>query len=182
MAAEHVPTQATRLQVEALAQYVPQFVIAAHIGIDEKTLRRHYRDELDRGAAAVNIKLGQRQIECALFGGTFKKDAAGNPERDKAGNLIPASGFTSKEAASMLMFLGKVRLRQSETIGLKLAQRALDEEADENKPAQDNTFVFVFEPAGELRPLISNIKTIEGESTRIEATGEAEADAPNRNP
>ena len=44
----HQPEALHRRQVEAMAAYgVPEFDIARVIGIDPKTLRKHYRDELD---------------------------------------------------------------------------------------------------------------------------------------
>ena len=44
----HQPDPAQRRQVEALAAYgIPEDDISRVIGIDSKTLRKHYRDELD---------------------------------------------------------------------------------------------------------------------------------------
>ncbi len=46
----HSPDAYQRRQVETLAGYgVPETEIASLIGIDPKTLRRHYRQELDHG-------------------------------------------------------------------------------------------------------------------------------------
>lgn len=55
----HEPTYRQREQVEGLAAlWVPQRAIAAFLGISENTLRKHYPDELDRGAALGDIALG----------------------------------------------------------------------------------------------------------------------------
>ena len=51
----HIPDLANRRQVEALAGYgVPEAEIAGVLGIDPKTLRRHYRAELDNGHTKAN--------------------------------------------------------------------------------------------------------------------------------
>jgi hypothetical protein len=45
----HKPVPELRRQVEALAGFgIPEADIAGLIGIDPKTLRKHYRQELDR--------------------------------------------------------------------------------------------------------------------------------------
>lgn len=55
---QHNPTGMTRRMVEILAaEALPQAVICSLVGVDPKTLRRHYREELDRGAAMVEAKL-----------------------------------------------------------------------------------------------------------------------------
>jgi len=56
----HRPDPGTRRQVEAMAGYgVPEADIARVIGIDPKTLRKHYREELDTG----HVKAGARVAE-----------------------------------------------------------------------------------------------------------------------
>ena len=51
----HTPEPAIRRQVEAMAGYgVPEADIARVIGIDAKTLRKHYRQELDLGHIKAN--------------------------------------------------------------------------------------------------------------------------------
>lgn len=47
----HKPDPMSRRQVEAMAAYgVPEADIARVLGIDPKTVRKHYRDELDTGS------------------------------------------------------------------------------------------------------------------------------------
>ena len=56
----HIPDERGRRQVEALAAYgVPETDIARVVGIDPKTLRKHYRDELDLGATKATAKVAE---------------------------------------------------------------------------------------------------------------------------
>ncbi len=56
----HQPLPALRRQVEAMAGYgVPETDIARVIGIDPKTLRKHYRSELDTGHVKANAKVAE---------------------------------------------------------------------------------------------------------------------------
>lgn len=54
----HQPDQAQKRQVEAMAAYgIPEEDIARVVGIDPKTLRKHYREELDLGAVKANAQV-----------------------------------------------------------------------------------------------------------------------------
>ncbi len=56
----HQPLPALCRQVEAMAGYgVPEIDIARVLGIDPKTLRKHYRDELDTGHVKANAKVAE---------------------------------------------------------------------------------------------------------------------------
>ena len=56
----HRPEPSGRRQVEALAGYgVPEADIAGVIGIDAKTLRKHYRAELDHGHVKANARVAE---------------------------------------------------------------------------------------------------------------------------
>ena len=56
----HRPDPTTRRQVEALAAYgVPEADVARVVGIDPKTLRKHYRDELDTGHIKATAKVAE---------------------------------------------------------------------------------------------------------------------------
>jgi hypothetical protein len=56
----HKPDSASRRQVEALAGYgIPELDIAGVIEIDPKTLRKHYRHELDHGHVKANAKVAE---------------------------------------------------------------------------------------------------------------------------
>ena len=54
----HKPDAAHRRQVEAMAAYgIPADDISRVVGIDPKTLRKHYRDELDLGETKANAQV-----------------------------------------------------------------------------------------------------------------------------
>jgi hypothetical protein len=56
----HRPDPATRRQVEAMAAYgVPEADIARVLTIDAKTLRKHYREELDTGHVKATAKVAE---------------------------------------------------------------------------------------------------------------------------
>ena len=56
----HQPDAFRRRQVEAMAGYgIPEADIARVLGIDAKTLRKHYRDELDTGHVKANAKVAE---------------------------------------------------------------------------------------------------------------------------
>jgi DNA-binding CsgD family transcriptional regulator len=52
----HKPTAESRAQVEALSGYgIRHDEIALYLEIDPKTLRKHYRDQLDKGQIKANV-------------------------------------------------------------------------------------------------------------------------------
>src|ERR1700694_2051040 len=54
----HRPDAAQRRQVEAMAAYgIPADDISRVVGIDPKTLRKYYRDELDLGETKANAQV-----------------------------------------------------------------------------------------------------------------------------
>src|SRR5580692_88384 len=54
------PTDEHRRTVRAMAGFgVPQDDIATFLEIDAKTLRKHFRSELDRGSIEANVKVAQ---------------------------------------------------------------------------------------------------------------------------
>ena len=56
----HQPDPALRRQVEAMAGYgIPEADISGMIGIDAKSLRKHYRHELDYGHTKANAKVAE---------------------------------------------------------------------------------------------------------------------------
>ena len=67
----HEPDTLDRRQVEALAGYgVPE------LGIDPKTLRKHYREELDFGHTKANAKVAENLYRIALGEGREAVTAA----------------------------------------------------------------------------------------------------------
>jgi predicted transcriptional regulator len=56
----HKPDASVRRQVEAMAGYgVPEADIAGVVGVSPKTLRKHYRGELDHGHVKANAKVAE---------------------------------------------------------------------------------------------------------------------------
>ena len=54
----HRPDPALRRQVETMAAYgIPEIDISRVVGVDPKTLRKHYRDELDLGTTKANAQV-----------------------------------------------------------------------------------------------------------------------------
>ena len=63
------PSEEQRRLVRAMAGFgVRQDDIAAHLEIDAKTLRRHFRRELDRGMVEANLKVAQSLFQMATNG------------------------------------------------------------------------------------------------------------------
>jgi len=69
MPTPYEPTDEQRRLVRALAGFgVPQDDIAGHIGIDATTLRRRFREDLDRGMTEANAKVAQSLFQMATQG------------------------------------------------------------------------------------------------------------------
>jgi hypothetical protein len=68
---EHEPTEQTRKLVESSSGLgLPHESIAVLVGIDDKTLRKHYRRELDTGKAKAHVKIAQTLYQKATAGDT----------------------------------------------------------------------------------------------------------------
>lgn len=91
----HEPTHAERELVKLHATVgTPQSVIADIIGIDDKTLRKHYREELDQSVAQANAVIGGALFNKAKSGDTaaqifWMKTRAGWKET----NVVEHSGI-----------------------------------------------------------------------------------------
>jgi hypothetical protein len=73
----HQPDPLLRRQVEALAGYgVPEADISGMLAIDPKTLRKHYRDELDHGHVKANAKVAENLFRKATGDGRESVTAA----------------------------------------------------------------------------------------------------------
>lgn len=71
MTKPHKPTEADRRTVEAMSSYgIPHEDIGKVIGIDDKTLRKYYRHELDTASAKANAQVAQRLYKKCLDGDT----------------------------------------------------------------------------------------------------------------
>jgi hypothetical protein len=101
----HEPTKAMRDTVSLHAMVgTPQILIAQVLGIDVKTLRKHYRDELDLALVKANATIGGSLFNKAKGGDTaaqifwlktragFKEKAEEDKEVDHAItiNFVPA--------------------------------------------------------------------------------------------
>jgi len=65
------PTAEQRRLARAMAGLgLPQEQIALLLEIDPKTLRKHFRDDLDRGMAEANVKIAQSLFNMATTGGS----------------------------------------------------------------------------------------------------------------
>jgi len=64
--APHEPTDKIRAEVTALKSYgIPVKEIAAYIGIDDKTMSKYYRKELDDAAVKASAMVGKFLFEAA---------------------------------------------------------------------------------------------------------------------
>lgn len=89
MARRHVPTEATRAAAKSLAGFGhPQDQIAGYLGIDEVTLRKHYRDDLDEGMRIANQPVARNLWKIATA------DVVGDPGD-------PAKGIPPKPPAKV---------------------------------------------------------------------------------
>ncbi|WP_200952442.1 hypothetical protein, partial [Mesorhizobium sp. Root552] len=119
----HQPDAYHRRQVETLAGYgIPEAEIAGLIGIDPKTLRRHYRQELDHGHTKANAKVaenlyrkatgeGREAVTAAIF--WLKARAKANAK--VAENLYRKATGEGREAVTAAIFWLKARARWKET-------------------------------------------------------------------
>ena len=66
----HKPDPSQRRQVQAMAGYgIPEADIGRVIGIDAKTLRKHYREELDTGTTKATVKVAESLYRKAIGDG-----------------------------------------------------------------------------------------------------------------
>jgi len=73
----HKPEPFSRRQVEAMAAFgVPEHNIARVVGIDAKTLRKHYREELDTGQTKATAKVAESLFRKATSDGSQSVTAA----------------------------------------------------------------------------------------------------------
>lgn len=93
----HQPTEKTRAEIIALRSYgVPIKEVAAYIGIDDKTLYKYYRDELENSAIKANANVGKFLYQAA------------------SGQALTA-GATYSDCVRAAMFWAKTRMGWKET-------------------------------------------------------------------
>ena len=73
----HRPDPVSRRQVEAMSAYgIPEADIGRVLAIDPKTLRKHYREELDTGHVKANAKVAESLYRKAIGDGPQSVTAA----------------------------------------------------------------------------------------------------------
>ena len=93
----HQPTEKTRAEIIALRSYgVPIKEVAAYIGIDDKTLYKYYREELDNSAIKANANVGKFLYQAA------------------SGQAL-TTGATYSDCVRAAMFWAKTRMGWKET-------------------------------------------------------------------
>ena len=93
----HQPTEKTRAEIIALRSYgVPIKEVAAYIGIDDKTLYKYYKDELDNSAIKANANVGKFLYQAA------------------SGQAL-TTGATHSDCVRAAMFWAKTRMGWKET-------------------------------------------------------------------
>jgi hypothetical protein len=98
---QHAPTPQTRAEVSALHSFgITHDEIACYIGIDPKTLRKHYRQELDTAQTKANATVAK-----------FLYNAA-------SGRLL-VDGATHSDCVRAAMFWAKTRMGWRETQNLE---------------------------------------------------------------
>jgi len=98
----HEPTDASRKLVQLHATIgTQQHVIADILGIDAKTLRKHYREELDQSMAQANAQIGGALFNKAKGGDTaamifWMKTRAGWREKQEIDHTSSDGSMTPK--------------------------------------------------------------------------------------
>ena len=106
----HQPTDKTRAEIVALRSYgVPIKEVAAYIGIDDKTLYKYYRDELENSAIKANANVGKFLYQAA------------------SGQAL-TTGASYSDCVRAAMFWAKTRMGWKET----------NAQEEENKEAKNN--------------------------------------------
>lgn len=96
----HQPTEGTRQTVQLHTTVgTPQKVLGQILGIDVKTLRKYYRDELDLALAKANATIGGALFNKAKGGDTssmvfWMKTRAGWRETDRHEHVSPDGSMT----------------------------------------------------------------------------------------
>jgi hypothetical protein len=100
--AQHSPTNEQRQLVQLHATIgTQQSVIADIIGVDDKTLRKHYREELDQSRAKANATIGGVLFNKAKGGDTaamifWMKTQAGWREKSEIDHTSSDGSMTPK--------------------------------------------------------------------------------------
>ena len=107
---QHVPTEKSRAEVKAFAMVgTPQDEIAKYIGVDRKTLTKHYRHELDTAMTMANAKVAQSLFQQATSGNTsaaifWLKCRAGWVDKQAIEHTGPNGGPIQQEIKEVPIF------------------------------------------------------------------------------
>ena len=114
--APHAPTPEQRKLVEQIAGYgIPAKDIASAMGIARSTLFKHYREELDRGLAVVNVQLGRSLVALAVGRPVeYERDSRGQPTK----RIARAEMKPETQAA---IFLSKIRLGYQDKVYVEVS-------------------------------------------------------------
>jgi hypothetical protein len=101
----HQPDPALRRQVETMTAYgIPETEIARVIGIDPKTLRKHYRTEIDTGVTKANAQVAEFLFASAKNGNVtaqifWLKTRAG--WKDRARQYSPSGSIETSDLTKL---------------------------------------------------------------------------------
>src|SRR3954453_3565225 len=88
----HKPDPARRKQLEAMAAYgIPAHDISRVVGVDAKTLRKHYRDELDLGETKANAQVAGLPLQLGPGRQRYGTDLLAQDARTLAGGTHRAT-------------------------------------------------------------------------------------------
>lgn len=144
------PTAEQRRTVRAMCGFgVPQTDIAVFLDIDPKTLRKHFREELDRGGIEATAKVAQSLFRMATEGNNVA--AAIFWMKARAGWRDRASVEHSVAGTPFAVISGVPRAEDDLTDAqlMKIARRRLDE--DEEEPVADRPAATTQRGRGVLR-------------------------------
>jgi hypothetical protein len=138
----HKPDLSQRRQVEAMAAYgIPESDIARVVGVDPKTLRKHYREELDLGETKANAQVAGYLFSAAKNGNvtaqifwlkTRAKWRETPMELKHSGSIArkDLSELSDEELLGMIYTLGsEVGLGPVKTIEAKLGTSTIEQKA-----------------------------------------------------
>ena len=130
----HQPDANSRRQVEAMAACgVPEADIGKVMGIDPKTLRKHYRHELDTGAIRASARIAQGLYQKAVGDGPQAvtasifwlktragwKDTTAHEISGRDGGPIAVEATSDRDLArSILFILAKAKYEQAGRLAL----------------------------------------------------------------
>jgi len=119
----HKPTDAERQLVQLHATIgTPQQIIAQIIGVDAKTLRKHYREELDLASAKANATVGGALFNKARGGDTtamifWMKTRAGWREKQEIDHRSSDGSMTPKDVSPAIILKARLDAITNRALG-----------------------------------------------------------------